>query len=107
VLTTLQVSRRRGRTRPSRSDILLKASRITAQEPLAANIWRNHGVAAMILKLTTNDKASIWVNLSRILQMTLIDAQDGYPKTQIVMANGAVICVFETPDDIAQWTKTR
>jgi hypothetical protein len=67
-------------------------------------IWRN-GVAAMILKLTTNDKASIWVNLSRILQMTLIDAQDGDPKTQIVMDNGAVICVFETPDDIAQWTK--
>ena len=56
-------------------------------------------------KLTTNNKASIWVNLSRILQMTLIDAQDGYPKTQIVMDNGAVICVFETPDDIAQWTK--
>jgi hypothetical protein len=41
------------------------------------------GVAAMILKLTTNDKASIWVNLSPILQMTLIDAQDGYPKTQV------------------------
>ena len=60
----------------------------------------------MILRLTTNDKASIWVNLSRILQMTLIDAQDGYPKTQIVMDNGAVICVFETPDDIAQWTKS-
>jgi hypothetical protein len=59
----------------------------------------------MILKLTTNDKASIWVNLSRILQMTLIDAQDGHPKTQIVMDNGAVICVFETPDDIAQCTK--
>jgi len=72
VLTTPQVSRRRGRTRPSRNDILLKASRITTQEPLAANIWRNHGVAAM-----TNDKASIWVNLSRILQMMLIDAQDG------------------------------
>jgi hypothetical protein len=49
---------------------------------------------------------SIWVNLSRILQMTLIDTQDGYPKTQIVMDNGAVICVFETPDDIAQWTKS-
>jgi hypothetical protein len=45
----------------------------------------------MILKLTTNDKASIWVNLSRILQMTLIDAQDGYPQTQIVLDNGAVI----------------
>jgi hypothetical protein len=32
----------------------------------------------MILKLTTNDEASIRANLSRILQMTLIDAQDGY-----------------------------
>ena len=71
-----------------------------------ATIWRNHGVAATILKLTTNDKASIWVNLSRILQMTRIDAQRGYPKTQIVMDNGAAIRVFETPDDIAQWTKT-
>lgn len=30
--TTLQVSRRRGRTRPSRNDIPLKASRITTQE---------------------------------------------------------------------------
>jgi hypothetical protein len=68
---------------------------------------RNYGVAAVILKLTTNDKASIWVNLSRILQMTQIDAQNGYPNTQIVMDNGAVICVFETPDDIAQWTKIR
>jgi hypothetical protein len=54
VLTTPQVSRGRGRTRPSRNDILLKASRITTPEPLAANIWRNYGVAAMILKLTTN-----------------------------------------------------
>lgn len=60
----------------------------------------------MILKLTTNEKVSIWVNLSRILQMTLIDAQEGSPKTQIVMDNGAVICVFETPDDIAQRAKT-
>jgi len=33
------------------------------------------------LKLATNDKATIWVNLSRILQMTLIDAQDGYSRT--------------------------
>ena len=71
------------------------------------NIRLNHGVAAMILKLTTNDKASIWVNLSRILQMTVIDNQDGDPKTQIVMDNGAVINVFETPDDIAERTKNR
>jgi hypothetical protein len=59
----------------------------------------------MILKLTTNNKASIWVNLSRILQMTVIEVQDGYPKTQIVMDNGAVICVFESPDDIAERAK--
>jgi hypothetical protein len=37
----------------------------------------------------------------------LIGAQDGYPKSQIVMDNGAVINVFEMPDDIAQWTKGR
>jgi hypothetical protein len=61
----------------------------------------------MILKLTTNNKANIWVNLSRILQMTMINAEDGYPKTQIVMDNGAVICVFESPDDIAERTKGR
>jgi hypothetical protein len=61
----------------------------------------------MILKLTTDNKDSIWVNLSRILQMTVINAEDGYPKTQIVMDNGAVINVFEMPDDIAQWTKGR
>jgi hypothetical protein len=70
-------------------------------------IWLDQGEAAMILKLTTDNKADIWVNLSRILQMTVIDAQDGYPTTQIVMDNGAVIDVFEKPDDIAQWTKTR
>jgi len=36
--------------------------------------------------------------------MTVIDAQDGDPKTQIVMDNGAVI---EMPDDIAERTKNR
>jgi len=61
----------------------------------------------MILKLTTKDKASIWVNVSRILKMTMIDAQDGYPRTQIVMDDGAVISVFEMADDIAQWAKNR
>ena len=30
----------------------------------------------MILKLTTNNKASIWVNLSRILQMTGSDLSE-------------------------------
>ena len=103
MLTTLQ-------SKPACGAYKTFAKRYSAQRnnylgPPAATIWRNQGVAAMILKLTTNDKASIWVNLSRILQMTLIDAQDGYPKTQIVMDNGAVICVFETSDDIAQWTK--
>jgi hypothetical protein len=45
---------------------------------LAVTVWRNQGAAAMILKLTTNDKASILGNLLRILQMTLIDPQDGH-----------------------------
>jgi hypothetical protein len=69
--------------------------------------WLPSGDRTMILKLTTNNKASIWVNLSRILQMTMINAEDGYPKTQIVMDNGAVIVVFEMPDDIAERTKNR
>ena len=37
----------------------------------------------MILKLTTNNKASIWVNLSRILQMTLIDAICGFHRPRM------------------------
>jgi hypothetical protein len=78
VLTTLQVSRRRGRTRPSRNDIPLTGITTNCPGRLAVTIWRNHGVVAMILKLTTDDKASIWIDLSRVLQMTLIDAQDGY-----------------------------
>jgi hypothetical protein len=44
-----------------------------------------------------------------LLERTLeagIGPYSHYPKTQIVMDNGAVICVFETPDDIAQWTKS-
>jgi hypothetical protein len=76
-----------------------------ALHPAQHTIRHNQGVYAMILKLTTNNKASVWVNLSRILQMTVIDAQDGYPKTQIVMDNGAVIFAFETPDDIAERAK--
>jgi hypothetical protein len=42
----------------------------------------------MILKLTTDDKAEIWVNLDRIVQMTTISVQDGYPSTEIIMTNG-------------------
>jgi hypothetical protein len=60
----------------------------------------------MILKLTTGQKAEIWVNLDRIVQMTTINVQDGYPSTEIIMANGAAINVFEKPVDIANWIKS-
>jgi hypothetical protein len=39
----------------------------------------------MILKLTTSQRADIWVNLDQIVQMTTIDVQDGYPSTEIIM----------------------
>jgi hypothetical protein len=61
----------------------------------------------MILKLTTSQKAEIWVNLDQVMQMTTISVQDGYPSTEIIMANGAAINVYEKPVDIANWTKTR
>jgi hypothetical protein len=61
----------------------------------------------MILKLTNNQKAEIWVNLDRIVQMTTITVQDGYPSTEIIMANGASMYVHEKPVDIANWTKGR
>jgi hypothetical protein len=32
--------------------------------------------------------------------------QDGYPSTEIIMANGAAINVFEKPVDIANWIKS-
>jgi hypothetical protein len=44
----------------------------------------------MILKLTTSQKAEIWVNLDQVMQMTTINVQDGYPSTEIIMANGAL-----------------
>jgi hypothetical protein len=59
----------------------------------------------MILKLTTSQRAEIWVNLDQIVQMTIIDVQDDYPSTEIIMANGAAINVHENPVDIANWTK--
>jgi hypothetical protein len=59
----------------------------------------------MILKLTTSQRAEIWVNLDQIVQMTIIDVQDDYPSTEIIMANGAAISVHENPVDIANWTK--
>jgi hypothetical protein len=59
----------------------------------------------MILKLTTSQKAEIWVNPDQIVQMTSISVQDGYPSTEIIMANGAAINVHEKPVDIANWTK--
>jgi len=61
----------------------------------------------MLLKLTTNQRAEIWVNLNQVMQMTTISVQDGYPSTEIIMANGAAINVYEKPVDIANWTKTR
>src|ERR1700730_15828762 len=42
----------------------------------------------MILKLTTDDKAEIWVDLDRIVQMTTISVQDGYPSTEIKETGG-------------------
>jgi hypothetical protein len=59
----------------------------------------------MILKLTTSQRAEIWINLDQIVQMTIIDVQDDYPSTEIIMANGAAINVHENPVDIANWTK--
>ena len=59
----------------------------------------------MIMKLTTNQKAEVWVNLDQIMQMTTIGVQDGYPSTEIIMANGAAINVYEEPVDIASRTK--
>jgi hypothetical protein len=61
----------------------------------------------MISKLTTSQKAEVWVNLDQIVQMTIISAQDGYPSTEIIMANGAAINVYEKPVDIANLTKAR
>jgi ABC-type Zn2+ transport system substrate-binding protein/surface adhesin len=59
----------------------------------------------MISKLTTSQKAEVWVNLDQIVQMTTISVQDGYPATEIIMANGAAINVYEKPADIANLTK--
>ena len=61
----------------------------------------------MIMKLTTNQKAEVWVNLDQIVQMTTMSVQDGYPSTEIIMANGASVNVYEKPLDIANWTKAR
>ncbi len=51
----------------------------------------------MISRLTTNQKAEVWVNLDQIIQMTTITVEDGYPSTEIIMANGASINVYEKP----------
>lgn len=59
----------------------------------------------MISKLTTSQKAEVWVNLDQIMQITTIGAQDGYPSTEIIMANGAAINVYEKPVDIASLTR--
>jgi hypothetical protein len=59
----------------------------------------------MISKFTASQKAEVWVNLDQIVQMTTIGVQDGYPSTEIIMANGAAINVYEKPVDIANLTK--
>jgi hypothetical protein len=61
----------------------------------------------MISKLTTTQKAEVWVNLDQIVQMTTISVEDGYPSTEIIMANDAAIYVYEKPADIANSTKAR
>jgi hypothetical protein len=62
----------------------------------------------MISKLTTHQKAEIWVNLDQIIQITTLSTvQDGYPSTEIIMANGVAINVYEKPVDIANVTKGR
>jgi hypothetical protein len=56
----------------------------------------------MISNLTTHQKAEIWVNLDQIIQISTLSAvQDGYPSTEIIMANGVAINVYEKPVDIA------
>jgi hypothetical protein len=63
---------------------------------------------AMISKLTTRQKAEIWVNLDQIIQITILGTvEDGYPSTEIIMANGVAINVYEKPVDIANVTKGR
>jgi hypothetical protein len=64
-----------------------------------ARSWEN---APMIVRLTTNNKASVWVNLDQVVQITTIIVEAGAPSTELIMTNGAAITVFETPDDIAR-----
>jgi hypothetical protein len=59
----------------------------------------------MIVRLTTNNKASVWVNLDQVVQISTITAEAGAPSTELIMTNGAAITVFETPADIAQSAK--
>lgn len=56
----------------------------------------------MISNLTSHQKAEIWVNLDQIIQITTLSTvKDGYPSTEIIMANGVAINVYEKPVDIA------
>jgi hypothetical protein len=61
----------------------------------------------MISKLTTTQKAEVWINLDQIIQMTTVTVQDGYPSTKIMMTNGESINVYEKPVDLANLTKAR
>ena len=56
----------------------------------------------MIVKLTTNNKGSVWVNLDQVVQFSTIAVEAGYPSTELIMTNGAAITVFEAPDDISR-----
>jgi hypothetical protein len=91
--------------------MLIRASRATAQKELAGASARlilsgtAQEDAPMIVKLTTSNKASVWVNLDQVVQISTIAAEAGYPATELIMTNGAAITVFEMPDDIAQSTR--
>jgi hypothetical protein len=59
----------------------------------------------MIVRLTTKNKANVWVNLEQVVQISTITVEAGNPSTELIMTNGAAIAVFETPDDIARSAK--
>jgi hypothetical protein len=59
----------------------------------------------MIVRLTTKNKASVWVNLDQVVQITTVTVEVGNPSTELIMTNGAAITVFESPDDIARSAK--
>jgi hypothetical protein len=97
--------------RKNRGACSVRASRARWFTPAGSSFGVLSGLqrenSTMLLKLTTNQRAEIWVNLNQVMQMTTISVQDGYPSTEIIMANGVAITVHEKPVDIANWTKGR